>query len=193
MPTATLTIEGLSPLTQSRQHGEDRLASEVGNAGADTYERRTWKNKNHIDPETRSIAIPASGFKFALASGARYSKEQIPGQGKATWTKKFEAGVAIYSDIVTDALEDSVYPITIQANTDGMRGSGKRVPRIFPQIAKGWKAQVEIDILDPIITEELLVRMTDLAGKYVGVGQYRPENGGTNGRFRVVDCQWQED
>lgn len=190
MPIARLTLKSASPYTQSRKHDDEHLPSEKGSAGADMYDERTWRSKLHV--EKGSIVIPAFAIKMALTDGAKYSKEQIPGQGKATWTAKFTSGIAIYDNPPLGLSPDAVRKITISANTDGQRGSGKRVPRRFPQIPE-WQAVVEIEVLDPIITEDVLVRMANLAGKYIGIGQYRPQNGGTNGRFRVVGCEWTEE
>ncbi|HET8721021.1 MAG TPA: hypothetical protein VFM24_03265, partial [Nitrospira sp.] len=74
---------------------------------------------------------------------------------------------------------------------DGVRGSGKRVYRRFPILAP-WSATFNALILDPEITKELFERMLDVAGKFRGIGRWRPEKGGQNGRFIVEDFKWQD-
>lgn len=189
MPIARLHLKGLSPLTQSRNHGEDRLPSEQGAKGTDAWDERTWRSKLHV--VNGSVVIPAFGLKCAIVAGARRSGEQGPGGGKSTWTKHFEQGIAIYEDPPLNVGPEAARRIVISANSDGKRGSGTRVPRRFPQI-ESWEAVAEIDVIDTHITKEVLVKMATLAGKFIGVGQYRPENGGTNGRFAVVGCDWVE-
>jgi hypothetical protein len=45
-------------------------------------------------------------------------------------------------------------------------------------------------VLDAIITEQIFREMVDLAGLFIGLGQFRPEKGGTNGRFRIEKLVW---
>jgi hypothetical protein len=45
-------------------------------------------------------------------------------------------------------------------------------------------------ILDPIITEDVFREMVEIAGMFIGIGRFRPEKGGTNGRFRIKSLVW---
>lgn len=179
MKTAILKLTSAAPLTQSRKHDEPKLEKEL----ADAYEKRTWRSKAHVG-ESGHIEIPAFAIKCAVVAAAKYAGDQIPGKGKSTWTKKFQCGILIPDNAITDCTLDDVKPITINANSDGVRGSGKRVFRTFPQLHK-WTATVGVLVLDEIITRDVLEKYFTAAGQFVGVGQYRPENGGTNGRFSV--------
>ena len=143
-------------------------------------------------PLDASIVIPAHGVQQALAAGAKYSKRQIPGQGKATWTAKFTAGIMMMDSPRLEIHPNDVGAITISANADGVRGSGKRVLRRLPIIPKGWTTTFEIAILDPIITEQVFREMLELTGMFIGLGQFRPEKGGTNGRFAVKELVWED-
>lgn len=185
---ATVTITGLSPLTQSRQHDAPKLDGESAN----DYDIRTWRSKLTLSDDGESVVIPAAAIHQCLAAAAKYSKRQIPGQGKATWTAKFQAGVMLIANPSLNIDPATVNSITISANADGVRGSGKRVPRRFPIIPIGWQTTFDVYILDPIITQEVFREMMEIAGMFVGVGQYRPQNGGTNGRFKLTDLRWQD-
>ena len=189
--SATLHLRSVTTMTQSRDHGEPKLAGE----GHEDYDLRTWRNKMHVQTIAgqRRVVVPAFGFACALASAAKYSKRQIPGQGKATWTAKFKAGIMMLNDPVLDGVDpDTVKNIRISANADGMRGSGKRVPRYFPTFPE-WSSVFEMKVIDPIITEDVFREMVEIAGMYIGLGQFRPENGGTNGRFSVEKIVWRDD
>lgn len=179
MKTAILKLTSAAPLTQSRKHDAPKLEKEL----ADAYEQRTWKNKAHVG-ESGHIEIPAFAIKCAVVAAAKYAGDQIPGKGKSTWTKKFQCGILIPENAVTNCTVEDVKPITINANADGVRGSGKRVSRTFPQLLK-WTATLQVLVFDEIITKEVLEKYVTAAGQFIGVGQYRPENGGTNGRFRA--------
>lgn len=185
---ATVSITGIAPYNQSRQHDEPRLDGE--NPG--DYDIRTWRSKMTVETRNgkKTVVIPAHGLHQCLAAAAKYSKRQIPGQGKATWTQKFNSGIALLENPSLGIDPATVPPITISANADGIRGSGKRVPRRFPSIAVGWSTTFDVYILDPIITESIFAEMAELAGVFIGIGQFRPQNGGTNGRFRIDKLAW---
>jgi len=156
------------------------------------YDIRTWRSKLTVDTRDgkKTIVIPVHGVHQCIAAAAKYSKRQIPGQGKATWTAKFTAGISLLDHPALNIDPDSVSAITISANADGVRGSGKRVPRRFPVIPAGWTTTFDVLILDPIITKDVFVEMMELAGIFVGLGQFRPQSGGTNGRFQVKSVKW---
>lgn len=190
MSVAEISLYGLSPMTQSRQHNDPRLQSE----NHEDYDLRTWRSKLNVEERdgVNTIVIPAHGMQQAIAAGAKYSKRQIPGQGKATWTAKFTSGIMLLDSPALNIDPASVGHITISANADGVRGSGKRVPRRFPYIPRGWTTKFQCYILDPIITEIVFHEMLDIAGMFIGVGQFRPEKGGSNGRFRVEALRWDD-
>lgn len=68
---------------------------------------------------------------------------------------------------------------------DGKRGSGKRVEKRFPVIPAGWIATFTVYVLDDIITKDVLVEHVGAAGKFIGIGRFRPRNNGFYGRFAV--------
>lgn len=182
---ATLSLESITPYSQSRQHDEPLLEGE----SRDAYDQRTWRHKLNISIDGKSVIIPAHGMHQSIAAAAKYSKRQIPGQGKATWTAKFLSGIALLSDPALGIQPDTVAVVTISANADGVRGSGKRVPRRFPIIPE-WRATFDVHVLDPIITEDVFREMVEIAGMFIGIGRFRPEKGGTNGRFRIAALSW---
>ena len=199
--TARCTIESISPMCQSRHHGEPELEGE----SPDAYDLRTWKLRMHTkfplslnspqkagepNAESNTVTIPAKALHEALTEGAKYTKRQIPGQGKATWTAKFASGIALLSDIEIGVDPDTVPNIAVHCHSNGVRGSGKRVIRRFP-IIQNWKATFDVQILDPIITKDIFMEMAEQAGMFIGVGQNRPQNRGVHGRFRVLSVAYE--
>lgn len=186
---ATLTLASITPYSQSRQHDEPKLEGENHEA----YDMRTWRSK--LSVATRdgkpTVVIPAHGLHQAIAAAAKYSKRQIPGQGKATWTAKFLSGITLFEDPALNIDPATVGCVTISANADGVRGSGKRVPRRFP-ILPEWEATFDVFVLDQIITQDVFREMVEIAGMFIGIGRFRPQNGGTNGRFRIKSLVWQD-
>lgn len=194
---AVARLTSMAPYSQSRAHEAPKLS---GESPAD-YDLRTWREHMHVKkiPANKEkniaggeyVSIPEDGLMQSLVSGAAYCKKKIIGKGNSTWTTKFRCGVAIRDDIITNVLADSVGYLRIYANADGVRGSGKRVFRHFPNIIE-WSAEVRFMILDPIITADVFAEMLIATGHFVGIGRFRPEKGGTNGRFNVAKLDWQD-
>jgi hypothetical protein len=186
---ARITLSSITPLSQSRQHDEPKMDGER----PDDYDKRTWRSKLNtaMRDGKPTVVIPAHGLHQAIAAAAKYSKRQIPGQGKATWTAKFTAGITLLEDPAINVDPATVDAVAISANADGIRGSGKRVPRKFPVIPQ-WSATFDVVVLDPIITEDVFREMLEMAGMFIGIGRFRPEKGGTNGRFRIDAIDWKD-
>jgi hypothetical protein len=180
---ATVSLESMAPYSQSRKHDLPMLKGELPAA----YEMRTWRD--HMSVKNGSVFIPPFAMHQCIISGARYSKRRIVGQGQATWTAKFSSGVVIFDDIMLGIDPESVGYLDINSHVTGIRGSGKRVTRRFPMIPS-WRGVFDIHVLDPIITEDVLVEMLEIAGLFIGIGRYRPENGGSNGRFETRKLVW---
>lgn len=184
MKQVTVHIEGLAPYSQSRMHRTPHLNKE----GHDDYDKRTWREKCTTD-KNGLIVIPAMALKMALPVAARKMGLQIPGRGKSTYTKFFEADVICTGDCPLGVHKDDVASISLECNSDGVRGSGKRVPRIFPIIPE-WSTVAEFLITDDTITRDVFEQVFQAAGSGVGIGRFRPENGGINGRFRATKFVW---
>jgi hypothetical protein len=186
---AHLTLVGLTPYSQSHKHDEPKLKGET----EDAYERRTWRSQLNVARLNGhdTVVIPAHGIQQALTAAARYSKRQIPGQGKATWTAKFSGGIMLLDDPPLNIDPATVPSIEISANSDGVRGSGKRVQKVFP-VMNEWEARFDVHILDPIITRDVFAEITEIAGMFIGIGRFRPEKGGSNGRFKIGALEWED-
>lgn len=60
---------------------------------------------------------------------------------------------------------------------DGTPGGAKRVMKCFPVI-DAWQAKVSFAVIDEIITRDILQEFLEVAGSYIGIGSFRPENRG---------------
>lgn len=184
---AKVTIVGLSPLSWSRFHDEPKLEKEK----PDAYDERTWIKKLHtkdVDGEERMF-IPAHGLLQCIAAGATGTGEKI---GTQTWGQKFRSGLLFPDDPLIDNPMSDVRCVTIFAHANGRRGPGTRVMRRFPYLPPGWTARFEVYMLDEIIVRDMFVRMVNVAGMFKWLGRFRPENSGTNGRFRIKEIDWQD-
>lgn len=187
MKIATVRLRSISPYSQSRQLFD--VPKKDGESW-DDFERRTWREKCHVNP-AGNVVIPPMCFKWALDAASKYRGEKIPGKGAKTWSKKFAAGLLCADPVVLPTRKDDVRGEWISANSDGRRGSGTRVPRCFPMI-DSWDGTLTVAILDPEITEPVFRRHMETAGQFIGIGRFRPENGGYLGRFEVVSLDVKE-
>lgn len=212
MITATVKIEGLSPYSQSRQIFEEKKKGEL----ADAFDLRTWPRHLYTNQKGQ-VMIPSSAMKQAIDAAAKYLSIQVPGKGKATYTKHFRSGVMVFDPAVVmdeegapwtrerilrggepDDLENlseciaggTVFRGAMAA--DGVRGSGKRVVRTFPVIPDPWTATLTFYVGDPVIDKAVFLQSIQAAGSFIGLGRFRPENGGSNGRFRIASLAWEE-
>jgi hypothetical protein len=192
MRNCKVYLEGLpgSPYSQSAQHGKDMLDRETH----DDYDVRTWRDKCTVN-ETGQVCIPAMGLKQCVDTAAFKLGMKVPNRRGATYKNFFASGFFCEGDVPiangkaltkADALM-----VIINANADGRRGSGTRVKRRFPNFSK-WTGVAEFTITDDIITKEIFEDHVKSAGMIVGIGRFRPENGGTNGRFRATKFEWRE-
>jgi hypothetical protein len=131
-------------------------------------------------------------IKKSLEGAAPYLGK-IPGQRNATYTKRVKSGI-----LVTDAIYmtlDGKKPVTFDdwkgewlfLDANGQNG-GTRVKRCMPRLTN-WQAKVTVYVVDEVITEEVLKKLFKDAGMFVGVGRFRPANGGFFGRFEVTKVE----
>lgn len=185
MYRAIATIEGIAPLSQSYQHRTPELEGE----SKEDYEQRTWREKCNTDSDG-NVVVPAMAFKQAMDAAAKRLAIPDPDNRKATFTKYFVSDVICEAHMATGVKKDEIAFITINANVDGVRGSGKRVPRTFPQTPK-WGGTVPFMVMEEKIKPEIFERVLKAAGASIGVGQFRPEKGGLNGRWVVKGVKYE--
>lgn len=184
MKTVVARLKSASAYSQSRAHVTDKLEKETH----DDFEKRTWRNKTHVASDGR-IEIPGMSFKMALDKAASFLGMKIPGKRNATYTKHFLAGVLVLDNCPINVRKDEVEPEWLYVNSDGVRGSGKRVWRCFPLIHE-WETDVTFYIADETVTKDVFEQVLAEAGKFIGIGRFRPERGGFKGRFSVVSTTW---
>lgn len=188
MKIATVTLTSASPYSQSKIHSAPKLEKE---SPAD-YDVRTWREKMHYDRKTDEVFIPPMALKNALMECAQYLGEKIPGKGNATWTKHFTAGILVTEPVRLGVKRKDVESESFMCHADGKRSCGTRVLRTFPTIFE-WEGKAKFHILDETITKDVFERYLVEAGKFIGVGRFRPRNGGFYGRFHVGDDLTWED
>ncbi len=193
MQAYELKLKSKGPYSQSKHYDAVEVPKK-DKESADAYERRTWRNRMHVDDEG-AVFIPPMALKNCLSEAAKFLSIRIPGKGKATYTKHFEAGVMVVDPIVlTDPKTDQVIaaenvpgePLFVPA--DGRRGGSRRVTKVFPLITR-WSGTATVYVIDETITEDVLRNHLNEAGNLIGMGRFRPRNNGYYGRFSLVSLK----
>jgi hypothetical protein len=182
--SAICKLKSISPLSFSKHYTVPKLEKELH---AD-YEVRTWRERLHYDKDG-IVYIPPMAFKLCLAETPKFLGHKVPGRRNATWTKHFESGVLMLEGLSLGVHKDKVEGETLFVPSDGKRGGGSRVEKIFPVIPE-WEGTVTFHILDTTITKDVFTDHLREAGNFIGLLRFRPRNGGFYGRFEVESVKW---
>lgn len=186
MKIATATLKSVSPYSQSKHYLTEKLSKE----SPKDYEVRTWRDRLHTDKDG-NVFIPPMAFKNCLSECAKFLSIRIPGKGQATYTKHFEAGVLVTEPLVLPIKKADVDGEWLFVPSDGKRGGGTRVDKCFP-IIQEWEGTVNFMILDQTITKDVFEQVLVDAGRFIGIGRFRPRNNGFYGRFDVSKLVWSD-
>lgn len=184
MKTAIAHLKSASPYGQSKHITAPKKDKE----SARDYEARTWRERLHVNKDG-FVYIPPMAYKNCISEAAKYLSIQVPGKGKATFTKHFESGVLVIDPLVLPIKKEQVEGVWLFLPSDGKRGGGKRVDKCMPSIPE-WEGKVTFLILDETITQDIFTEVLTEAGKFIGIGYFRPRNNGYWGRFSVEDVKW---
>lgn len=183
MKTAVVLLTGMTPMIHSRYHDTPKKTKEQ----SDAYEDRTWMEKLHQSDGV--VLLSGNAIKKSLDIAVQRLGEKT--KGKGTYTKHFKSGVrTIELYYPTTVKTDQIDRLTIFCEVS--KGSGTRVKRHFPQVPTGWQAVVEFMITDDMITRDVFERSLVEAGKLIGIGSFRFENGGRCGGFNIEIKSWEE-
>jgi hypothetical protein len=189
MKIATCEVVGISPYSQSKHYSKEMVPKLQGENDRD-YETRTWRNRLHIN-EGGNVFMPPMAFKNCISECAKFLSLGIPGKGKKTYTKNFEAGVLVVEPIVLPIKRDACESEPLFVPSDGRRGGGSRVEKVFPVI-RSWGGELQILVFDETVLNAydsskitVLEHVLKQAGLFIGVGRFRPINNGFYGRFEI--------
>lgn len=186
MYKATAHLKSGSPLSFSKYYNVPKKEQE---SPAD-YEIRTWRERLHYEA-SGEIFIPPMAFKKCIENVASYLSIKIKGKGNQTFSKKFKAATICSEKVMLGIQKDDVESEVLFVPSDGKPGGGCRVEKTFPLIHE-WSGVVEFYILDNTITPKIFEHHLKEAGKFIGIGRFRPINGGFYGRFNVEKIDIEE-
>ncbi len=173
-------IRGITPLLHNKpeEYGFDEQW--VEKKASTDWEAEALK-KLYIDSEGH-IYQPATHIDRALIEAGK--KIKVKGQGKATYSKLFGSMVSVEEfEIVHKKPKYEIHKsLVVIPSTKG------RIMRYRPMF-KEWALEFTINAEEEI-PQEVIKEAFEIAGKYVGIGDWRPEKKGKFGKFQVVE--WRE-
>lgn len=185
--TATVRIAGIAPVSFSRPADDKLRPGEDPQA----LDERVWRDRVLADDDG-FVMFNSQAMQFALHEGGKKCGKR---RGGGTWTDPFKRAVVVPRNFyVLTAQGEKIHksetkkqPVYCGAN--GSRTDTKRVTRNYPRIDE-WRAEFDVQVFDPTITNDIFQRAVTLAGIYNGIGRYSPRVGGVNGRWVVESIQW---
>lgn len=186
---ATCKLTSISPLSQSAFIASPKKKDETH----DEHALRVWREKMHVSPGG-IVYIPGMALKYAIDEAAkRMGRPTGKSGGKELFGKFFQTGLQVDYHVQTGVAADDVTPTRVMCDSTGKKGKqgGTRVPRYFPNIPK-WSGELSLTVYDETIPADLVEETVEYAGIFVGVGQFRPENQGSFGRFKPSGWKWAE-
>lgn len=193
MKLCAVSIEGLPGSPYSQSGFLDNVPM-LDRESHEDYDARVWRDHCTTN-SSGQVCIPAMALKQAIDTAAYKAGIKIPGRRGATFKSFFASGFFCNGDVPlfnadTALTKDRAEMIAIWADSKGKRGAtgGSRVKRRYP-VFPTWHGEAEFTIIDDIIVPEIFEQHIKIAGMIVGIGRFRPEMGGTNGRFRVTKCE----
>lgn len=123
--------------------------------------------------------IPSDQIRGALIAAGSYVKAKVGGRSKSM--KQIVAAMFMVSQ------EQIVIPEydAIDKRSAVNRNIKARVIVVRPRWNE-WAAEFTLSVDEDSITIETIQQIIEYAGKYVGIGSFRPTNNGLFGRFDVV-------
>jgi hypothetical protein len=197
-------ITGLTPLLFNRrsmmmEDGEEFKQKKGEETSA--FDLRIWPEKAHANPDG-TLFIPDTWIRQALIDTQKATRHAIKPpamkgvkqRADATMKPYFISGLSIENSPLmtmgtTQAANKCLRPAT-KADLRAMKqmcripSTGGVIPVIRPMLPV-WSATVSITITDEVINEPVIRECLEWVGRYSGMGDWRPQNGGSYGKFQV--------
>lgn len=177
----TFKVTGTSPLLQNNP---EKFIGQTDSSALATKKKYIDEEEARLrvyQSEDGSFGHPSESFKKSIlraVTGKKFGKLSAPGCIRgAVFT------VEQYS-VIEDANGKPLKAYTIDRRSVVNPANKARILRCRP-IWNTWTMRLSLEIDTAIITPEHVLESLNLAGRIIGVGDFRPEKGGGFGRFRA--------
>lgn len=173
---ATVTIEGSTDILFHAWNSDSIEAKAKAPRGSDTKKKDDLESYVYRNNEGE-VCIPGMYLKGALVAAGRYHSDPRSTRKKMA-TDLVKSGVDALTGLASTGLKEWDY-VDRRRVKIGMSG----VTRERPALRTGWKATFDLQVNQPeFISKQMLHELLTAAGRFVGLGDFRP----TFGRFQVT-------
>lgn len=171
-------IRGVSPYLMNRFNeadieGKTKKRSGTQNDDEEKYEKKFYRLPNG------SIYVPSTQIVGALVNAGK--QMQIKGKGKSTYSKLFGSTLDVDEEAIP-MISDEPVAYKISAVNPA---TGKRMMVTRPRF-ENWSLKFTLVCIDDQVSDVAIQDGLETAGKYVGIGDWRPYKRGKFGKFVVA-------
>lgn len=183
----SVTIKGVTPYMQHRMDDEKlaewetRRKKIIERDNLDTEAEKLAAYHSFID-ENGNFYLPSDHIRMSLINAGSFMKSKV---GNAR--KSMANIVAAMFSINPEQIELPKFD-TVDVRSAVNRNVKARIIVKRPKWMD-WKAKFTLIIDDDTITKDTVADLLSYAGRYVGIGSYRPEHKGQFGRFEVENIE----
>jgi len=171
----SVEVKGVSPLLMNRFIPEQIVETRVRRGNAKDV---SVEDKLYLTQDGKPY-VPSAYIRNALIEAGK--AVQIRGKRKATYSKLLGSTLIVQPDVILINSTSGWKPFTTTAVNPATKG---RVTVTRPMF-EDWRLEFEVVIPDDIIEEDF-AKIFDEAGRYVGIGDWRPAKKGMYGKFIVT-------
>ena len=177
MKTYNVTITGISPLLMNRPSA---LIGDISKEKLQTDEtpEKSAEKKLYVNDEGK-LYQPETHIKGSLVEAGKDQK--VVGKGKSTYSKIVGYAVEINPFEILHKKQKWI-PYSVLAVCPSTRGRNL----LHRPMLKDWELDFEITFDDEQIPASILKECLERAGKFVGIGDWRPAKKGRFGKFQVT-------
>ena len=177
MKTYNVAITGISPLLMNRP---STLIGDIAKEKTQTEESpvQSAEKKLYINDE-KKLYQPETHIKGALVEAGKDQK--VVGKGKSTYSKIVGYAVEINPFEIIHKKQKWT-PYSVLAVNPSTRGRNL----LHRPMLKEWELEFAITFDEEQIPASILKEILERAGKFVGIGDWRPAKKGRFGKFQVT-------
>lgn len=181
MYTVDVSVEGVAPLLQHKfpLPDYDELTKGGKQSSGEKDYSQEWREALYVNSDGE-IFQPAVHFDGCMTKAAVNFK--IQGKRGKTYKDLFKGNVFCSPDEILHGIKapdvldtDGDKPLYLDLRPVVVQRA--RVTRIRPAFRPGWKLDFEIEVLDDQIPHNVVLEVLTLAGRTVGIGDFRPRFG----------------
>jgi len=175
-------VEGTSSLLMhawNTEEIEEKQRSKKGSQARKTDDLESYVYRN----DDGEISLRGEGFRMGVINAAKFQRD--PRSSRKTAADLYKAGVVVLEEFCSLGVKEWEFVAAHRA-----RIQMSHITRRRPGFNAGWRTTVTFNILlAEYIDPQTFLSVLNDAGKFYGVGDFRP----TYGRFQVVDYRVKED